>query len=180
MTRRSTIVWAALLLAGLGVRAVGSTPEEGGEAPRLRPCRRWVQVDPPRGPLACLDQRPAAALVRRGVSRRCADDPGWVARLRPGDAVARGPAPCRVSRLDAARLALLELPVDLARGDATELAPLPGVGPGLAARIVARRTASGGFRQVEDLLAVRGIGPGLLRRLRGRVLPLIRDPDKRL
>ena len=155
-------------------------PAESGPTPRLRPCRAWVQVAPPEGPLACLDGPPAAALIRRGVSRRCAGDAGWLARLRPGDAVSRGPAPCRVSRMDAERLALLGLPVDLARGDAAELATLPGVGPGLAARIVAHRRDAGGYRQVEDLLGVRGLGPGLLRRLRSRVLPLGSRVEQRL
>lgn len=47
-----------------------------------------------------------------------------------------------------------------------ELEALPGVGPGLAQRIVDGRTARGRFDRVEDLLDVKGIGPKTLERLR--------------
>jgi len=50
-----------------------------------------------------------------------------------------------------------------------ELQALPRIGPALARRIVEFRRKAGPFRRVEDLLAVRGIGPKLLERLRGRV-----------
>ena len=56
--------------------------------------------------------------------------------------------------------------VDLAMADATQLDALPGIGPVLAARIVAERERAGGFRQPEDLLSVPGIGPRLLERVR--------------
>nr|MBO2472111.1 hypothetical protein [Bacillota bacterium] len=39
-----------------------------------------------------------------------------------------------------------------------ELQRLPGIGPALAARIVAYREAWGPFRRIEDLLEVPGIG----------------------
>ncbi len=51
-----------------------------------------------------------------------------------------------------------------------ELQRLPGVGPALAARIVAWRQANGRFRSLADLDAVPGIGPALL----GRIGPLVR------
>ena len=50
-----------------------------------------------------------------------------------------------------------------------ELQSLPRIGPALARRIVEYRQKAGPFRRVEDLLAVRGIGPKLLARIRGRV-----------
>ncbi len=59
--------------------------------------------------------------------------------------------------------------VDLNRASVGELDALPGVGPVLAARIVAHRSAHGPFLQVEELRAVRGIGPRLMERLRERV-----------
>lgn len=43
-----------------------------------------------------------------------------------------------------------------------QLARLPRIGPALAERIVAHREANGGFRGLEDLRAVSGIGPALL------------------
>jgi len=59
--------------------------------------------------------------------------------------------------------------VDLNRADAGVLDQLPGIGPVLAGRIVEHRHVSGPYRSAEDLLAVRGIGPALLERLRDRV-----------
>jgi len=52
--------------------------------------------------------------------------------------------------------------VDLNRSTATELETLPGVGPVLAARIVAYRELNGPFEAVEDLLDVGGIGEAKL------------------
>lgn len=61
-------------------------------------------------------------------------------------------------------------PVDLNRATAAELDALPGVGPAVAARIVAYRSANGPFRSAEDLLNVAGIGDRTLERLRPGVV----------
>jgi len=60
--------------------------------------------------------------------------------------------------------------VDLNRATPAELDALPGVGPATAAAIITWRGENGGFRRVEDLLEVPGIGPARLERLR----PLVR------
>jgi len=60
-------------------------------------------------------------------------------------------------------------PVDLNRATAVELDELPGVGPATAAAIVAHRDLNGPFASVDDLEAVRGIGPAKLEALRGLV-----------
>lgn len=57
-------------------------------------------------------------------------------------------------------------PVDLNRADATALDSLPGIGPVLAARIIAWRDANGPFPNVDVLGEVSGIGPALMDRLR--------------
>lgn len=59
--------------------------------------------------------------------------------------------------------------IDLNRASARELDALPGVGPVLAARIVAYREREGRFRHREELMAVRGIGPKLYARLAPRI-----------
>lgn len=52
---------------------------------------------------------------------------------------------------------------------AEALQTLPGVGPTISERIVETRNEKGGFERVEELLEVRGIGEGTLKRLRSRV-----------
>ena len=57
-------------------------------------------------------------------------------------------------------------PVNVNRASAAELEAVPGIGPTLAAKIVAYRGANGPFASLEDLLNVEGIGEKTLARLR--------------
>ncbi len=57
--------------------------------------------------------------------------------------------------------------LDLNRATEAELLRLPGVGQGLAARIVEHRRQVGGFQTIEQLTDVAGIGPQRLGQLRG-------------
>lgn len=57
-------------------------------------------------------------------------------------------------------------PVDLNQATADELTRLPGIGPVLAARIVAARETSGPFASVDDLRRVGGVGAAKLERVR--------------
>lgn len=57
-------------------------------------------------------------------------------------------------------------PLDLNRATAAQLESLPGIGPALAARILAKRDSLNGFGTIDDLRRVRGIGPATLARLR--------------
>ena len=49
-------------------------------------------------------------------------------------------------------------PINLNTATAAQLEALPGVGPALAQRIVEYRQQSGGFKKIEELMNVRGIG----------------------
>ena len=49
-------------------------------------------------------------------------------------------------------------PVNLNTATAAQLESLPGIGPAMAQRIVEYRQQSGGFKKIEELMNVRGIG----------------------
>jgi len=56
--------------------------------------------------------------------------------------------------------------VNINTASAEELQLLPGVGESRAQAIVSARTARGGFRKVDELVEVKGIGAVMLERLR--------------
>src|SRR4051812_28527763 len=112
--------------------------------------------------------RPASALGRAGPAPPCrvpVERTGrgvacldGATRLRAGDREGGG-------RMAPDRLAAWSAPVDINGAGADELASLDGIGPKLAARIVAARP----FRRIDDLADVRGIGRRRLARLRPRL-----------
>ena len=138
------LVAAAMVFA---VRAL-RPPAALGRAGPATPCE--VPVERAGDGVQCLGRAEAA---RRGVT----------AGDRRGDGAGRRMAPDR--------LAAWQAPVDLNRATVEELASLDGIGPKLAARIVAARP----FGSVEQLARVRGIGGRRLTRLRPRLV-LDEDP----
>ena len=56
--------------------------------------------------------------------------------------------------------------VDLNLADATDFESLPGIGPVLAQRVIEYRTAVGRFQRVDELMAVKGIGPKIFERIK--------------
>ena len=60
--------------------------------------------------------------------------------------------------------------VNINTANAAELTLLPGIGESKASAIVSARKARGGFRTVDDLLAVKGIGEVALEKIRSRVV----------
>lgn len=59
--------------------------------------------------------------------------------------------------------------LDLNQASAGELEALPGIGAVLAQRVIAFRTSAGGFRTVEDLREVKGIGAKKFDRIKALV-----------
>lgn len=151
---------------------------------KLRPGER---LDPNTATVAELVRLPGASrsIAERVVAERqaspfrTADElrrvrgvgPATVERWRehltlPAAAPATGLAGSRErSGRDAGEVEVAPGPIDLNRASATELERLPGVGPVLAARIVAWRDSVGRFERVEQLESVRGIGPAMMSRL---------------
>jgi competence protein ComEA len=60
-------------------------------------------------------------------------------------------------------------PLDVNRASAEDLGQLPGVGPALAARIVAARELGGPFASVDDLRRVRGLAVSRIDRFRSLI-----------
>lgn len=61
-------------------------------------------------------------------------------------------------------------PLDLNRASFEEIDRLPGIGPAVALRIIARRDSVRRFRKLEDIDSVRGIGPALIEKIRPHVV----------
>lgn len=165
---------------------------------RSQPLGRGERIDPNTAPEAELDRLPGVgpSLARRIVEARGAGRfrsvsdltrvPGLgqatAERLAPHLTLAAGPvrmddAPRRSARARAAggvgggraNTAATAAALDINTASAEALTSLPGVGPVLAARIVAYRDSAGPFVTVDSLRAVPGIGPATLARIRPRV-----------
>lgn len=57
-------------------------------------------------------------------------------------------------------------PINLNSASAAELQQVPGIGPSTADKILEMRKSYGAFKSVDDLLAIKGIGPKRLDRMR--------------
>jgi competence protein ComEA len=80
-----------------------------------------------------------------------------------------GPTPLSSSRSGHA----VTFPLDLNSAGPAELMALPGIGEKLAQRVVAYRQSRGGFRNVDELRRVRGIGQKRMERLRPLVMTAV-------
>ena len=117
---------------------------------------------------------PDARLRSGRGGRRAPRQPSVAPMLgAPSAAGAQNPArPVSRRSIPVRLLACPTQPIAINSANADELACLPGIGPGIAARIVTWRTEHGPFAEVKDLERVPGIGPTRLARL----LPNARAP----
>lgn len=150
---RALLFVAAVAALGVGVRGCRAARDAPPVSDRAALARQIAQVD--------------SAMATGGPRRKATNRPPAPAPPAtldtPGPGAARAAIPARID-LDTAQLATLDL--------------LPGIGPALAARIVADREAHGPFGSVDGLQRVKGIGPALAARLQPLVtfsLPA-RDP----
>lgn len=84
----------------------------------------------------------------------------------PLDSAATRTAPETKPRVSRKREATPTRPIGLNTASAAQLESLPRVGPKMAQRIVEYRAIRGGFRRVEELREVKGIGAKTLEQLR--------------
>ncbi len=187
LTTRQTLgyVAVAVLILAIGWRyhagaSAGSPPAAApaGAAPRPVAASPVVVVDVTgavRRP--GVYRLPAGARVQDAVRRarpaRRADVSGvnLAARLVDGQQIVipqRG-AGTRAAPTGGAASAGGSTVVSINSGTLEQLETLDGIGPALAQRIIDYRTAHGGFRSLDELDQVSGIGPARLAALRGHV-----------
>ena len=190
--RRSHLfLWvaAALLLLAVGYRLLGNRPPDpppvaieqphAAKGARPRPTRAYVHV-------TGAVRRPGLYRVREGARVGAALDiaggptgkadlagTNLAARVQDGQQIlvpVRGAAPAPVAAAGGGTAAPAG-PLSLASATQAQLEELDGIGPTLAARILEYRDAHGGFRSVEELGEVEGIGEVRLAALREAVQP---------
>lgn len=187
--QRAAYAVAAVILALLGWRSVGSGPAESAAQAEVM-VRTYAR--PPAAPAetAALVVYVVGRVARPGVYRLRAGS-----RLQAALRAAGGPRPG--ADLMAVNLAApltdgqqvmipkrgealpggsmssptQDAPISLSRASQQELEGLDGIGPTLAARIIAWRDEHGGFRTVDELGDVPGIGDARLEALREQVTP---------
>jgi len=69
-------------------------------------------------------------------------------------------------------------PININTATAADLQQVPGIGPSTAQKIIDTRKSYGAFKSVDDLLAIKGIGPKKLEKMR-KYLTVSKPPTKK-
>lgn len=112
-------------------------PVKVADAPMLAPPGNALghqSIIPDAAPSASTPPKPAPAKAARSARTGAAGKPAKISSPAQGQ-------------------------VNINTAGAEELQRLPGIGPAMAARVIAYRQQAGGFKQLEDLQQVGGIGP---------------------
>ncbi len=72
---------------------------------------------------------------------------------------------CR-SEISAFQKITLGIPISVNSEGIEGLTAVPGIGPGIAGRIVRERNKNGDFKTLDEIKTIRGIGPGLYAKMR--------------
>jgi len=163
---------AVIAAAILGALAVGGLGWALGRASAGRP---GPAIEVASGDVPAKVLPPAASTPRPGLVKRVPEpvepsSPETVAKVEepnpPAAADAKAAGPRAEERTEKppgpAR-------INLNTATAAELEVLPGIGPGLAQRIIEHRERAGRFRTVAELDKVKGIGPRTIEKLRALV-----------
>ena len=71
-----------------------------------------------------------------------------------------------LARMEPEKCIVFSIPLNINEVEPEDLTLIPGIGPELGQRIIQYRSEKGGFRKIEELMEVRGIGRQKLRNLK--------------
>ena len=86
--------------------------------------------------------------------------------------IAQGGLQGRLIEIDRADARSVNFQVDLNTAEVPELITLPEIGNSLAQRMIEFRNLNGGFKSIDDLRHVKGIGPKIFEKIRPYLLPI--------
>ena len=162
--------WAAVIALGAAsTTAIGWAIGRGGDSwrtPARASAQPQVVVAAPAPPQQL--QQPVRPQSEPQTSQPAATPAPTIATQQDANGLAAGTRPSSSGEPARATAPLRKL-INVNTAGQGELELLPGIGPALAKRIIEYRTTKGAFKRVDDLDAVKGIGPKILERLRAQV-----------
>ena len=170
------VVVLAVLGSGVVLAARVPSPEEPRAPLPTAACGPALLTLGARPVLACAADQPRLVDLLARLDERTPCEPldfDLMHRVRPWTRVRvnawEGDCGVRWDELPGAVRLELGVPIPVNRASAADLDALPGVGPGLATRLLEERARVGSFSSLEQLGAVKGLSAKKLERLRGLV-----------